>query len=402
MEIETAQKPLTIRHFMNKSIPITLILLGMYCPHSIAMISLVQRAGQKLVQTSAVTKATRTALSLSFLSWSLFAKSTKQPEPILQLEETKFKPITKIYPAFDGEITETYKDGAPEAGGQVVYKSSSTEQRKYDISFKAIMNFNGPTKDYHIEDQPDVQNSQQRKDYNKRLETFKYYLGLRCWSVCPVINKTNEPCEHTRTYPHPLISNGHIPYTSCNGGLLNPVLKEYRVTAANNSDAKRRIATVIVEGVVSADGLDFQKLNATSIGKAYGNVANDPSALELAIAGHLKERTVDRQLSDITDAYFEDYVVHPYAEKFKKCVEAEWSSNLSATDNGMRSVECEDLIKRHFPRKAYWPSRWGNPKGMRIGYRDVHQHTFQSPKEPDDASMQMTFDVVVKNTSNEQ
>ncbi len=62
---------------------------------------------------------------------------------------------------------------------------------------------------------------------------------------------------------------------------------------------------------------------------------------------------MDRGISDLTDHFFDG---DEFLKKYIEIIKAEWTSHLSDNDDGKRSPEQNDMIKRHFPRKVYWPS----------------------------------------------
>lgn len=159
-----------------------------------------------------------------------------------------------------------------------------------------------------------------------------------------------------KTPAHLLIRAGRRPYTEGNGGLLNPALIEYEVVARPVEGG----AQVTVRGIVETEGIAPIAVNATYCGQHYNDdkmnrYVYESSLLEDVILGALKERSVDRGLSDLTDNFF---CGGAFLKKYIEILKTEWTSHLTDNDDGKRSSEHEDMIKRYFPRKAYWQSQW--------------------------------------------
>jgi hypothetical protein len=304
----------------------------------------------------------------------------------LQYDKRLLHHTPKTYTAFDGIITEIHNDTPSNHGGEVIYTATSSAVRNHDIMFHATARITGPTP--HTDTDTNTQ-----EDYRKRMDMLLSYTKLHCNSTCTVLNN---PCDHIKTYPHPLMPNGTMPYTIWHGGLLNPILKKHRIKAMQKTHNERIIVTVTLEGIVAADGLATQHLHTINYDTAYEkNSTLYPSALELAVLGYLKERSIDKHIAAHTDYYFDECAENSYAQKFKQCIETEWSSATHSTDTGSRTLEHKELIKRHFPRNAYWASRFISPHEIRTGHRLMHHDIFNSPKIQDDACMSMTFNVVI-------
>ena len=166
-----------------------------------------------------------------------------------------------------------------------------------------------------------------------------------------------------KTLTHPLIAAGIKPYQSGNGGLLNPELQEYSVRSVVTDDGVR----VTLKGIVEADGFAPQAFNETHIGQSNNEnkaIRHEPLELEELILGALKERAVDRGISDLTDTYFDG---GKNQERFEECVKQEWSgsSDDAKTLVSSRCNECAELMRRYCPRTVIWHSNW--EKGARKG-----------------------------------
>jgi len=198
-------------------------------------------------------------------------------------------------------------------------------------------------------------------------------------------NNCDGSCHKTPN--HLLIGAGQRPYTFGNGGLLNPTLLKYDVIAEQIEGGAR----VTVRGVVETEGIAPLALNATEYGQCHNDDPNieycyETSWLEDAILGALKERSVDRGLSDLTDTYFSG---GEFLQEYNKALITEWTSHLNDEDDGKRSPEHAAMIKRHFPRKGYWPSRWHN--SQRSGRYESELLTYWN-REKDGATFKVTLD----------
>jgi hypothetical protein len=180
---------------------------------------------------------------------------------------------------------------------------------------------------------------------------------------------------------HPFIREGVKPYQLGNGGLLNPKLLEYNCVAQPIvSEGKvmesvyplgfSRGVQITVKGIVETEGIAPLALNAKVYGQNFNNDStvkhyHETGLLEDVILGALKERSVDRGISDMGDHFFTG---GEFLQKYIEIIKAEWTSHLGDDDvDGTRSPEQNDMIKRHFPRKAYWPSTWYAEKYRRCG-----------------------------------
>jgi hypothetical protein len=131
-------------------------------------------------------------------------------------------------------------------------------------------------------------------------------------------------------------------------------------------------------------------LNATQNGQSFNEdltikVCYETSWLEDAILGALKERLVDRGLSDYSKAYFSG---GQNLYDYNKFILAEWTSHSSDKDDGKRLNEHDALIKRYFPRKGLWSSRFNQDK--RSGRIHSDLLTYWS-KQKDNAQFKITL-----------
>ncbi len=280
----------------------------------------------------------------SLVIMPLFGDATIEP-----VDQEEIKRIENVVE------TSIRNNSLEEGGGFVEFKCDSSQERKKDIFFKIVATYSC---------------SSANKDCEKKL---KKWLELRNdWSVCDG-NLCKE--AHSHSYKHPFQAAGTRPYENGDGGLLNPVLKEYSVESKKIVDDSCEAVRVTISGRVAADGIASYEFDNTQYGKGYHGPYTaydaftkkeytaipdwEPSILEQAILGALKERAADRQLSDLTDTYFPDGNCF-FSELFKECVKKEWTSKVDENDSGQRSAECVDLIKKHFPRSVYWSSKGRN------------------------------------------
>lgn len=228
------------------------------------------------------------------------------------------------------------------------------------------------------------------------------------------VGLTNSFADRLPNERHPLLERGYRnkPYTDGNGGLLNPVLKKFEVKSEPIKETDHTGVRIEVSGHVAADGLapyEFEKIyfgnhnSKTSEfeGKTYRKTNYEMSILEEAILGVLKERAVDRQLSDITKGCFDAFSKKPFAERFISCIKNEWTSKQNEQDTGLRTPAEDELIQRHMARSTFWSSRWNTPSnapdGLHIRTGEYYRKQFLNGDTDSKASIELTeFELSVK------
>lgn len=285
-------------------------------------------------------------------------------------------------------ITENRVNGAE--GGSVIFKSNSVEERKKDIFFKIVATFKCA-----LDNKECIKSLQS----TLRLDQGTHFCNPSC------------SCDRQKSFAHPFQTAGTMPYQDGDGGLLNPILKEYIVTSEKINGENFVGARVELSGKVAADGIAPYEFDKTQYGNGYNGPTKridrytgkeflatpcwEPSPLEQAILGAVKERAADRQLSDLTDYYFPSEGTY-FARIYEDCVKKEWTSNVDDTDSGKRCSPCTDLIKKHFPRSVYWRSQWyTDKKDQRVGQKEAERYR-RSVKDTITACEFNTFKVSVQ------
>jgi hypothetical protein len=236
-------------------------------------------------------------------------------------------------------------------------------------------------------------------------------VGLNNKYAQSIIDFCKEQGSTNYLWPHPLCEGAGMPYKDGDGGLLNPIIRRYETVKESVTGPDYTGVQIAVSGCVSADGVAAYKFDNTHIGNHYEKYVLgtwDPyegkllkkdhykmSKLEEAILGFLKERMIDRQISDLCKRPFTTVAKMSFADRFAQCIKHEWTSKQNGQDSGLRTDLESDLIQRHMARSTYWPSRWHSPKDMRSGeeMRREHLHGNDDPY----ASVELSeFEVEVK------
>jgi len=291
--------------------------------------------------------------------------------------------VTREYNNWEGEKVGVATVSTSENGGSITYKPYKQDARKKDVVFKAVS---------VLKCHPN------NKSCNKRLQ---HMLTLKGNCGC------SDSCSHTDPYPtysHPFMHSG-LPYVNGNGGLLNPVLREYRSSAEKVDSADAHGVRVEISGRVGADGIAPYKFDKNHYGEKHDpkeKYIYEPTILEEVLLGAVKERATDRQLSDLTARWFPENGGN-HSEKFRQCVKHVFTSKKDEADSGQIAPECQDLIQRHFPRSVYWPSRWTHDR-LRSGEYD-RWWFFLGEKSKDDSvtKIELTdLDVSVEDPANKE
>lgn len=252
-----------------------------------------------------------------------------------------------------------------------------------------------------------------KEDIRKRDIHFKttaiIKLGLSNKKAPSLLDAIKDPENRCNWWQHPLLehSMGQIPYTQGNGGLLNPILRNWEQVKENIKGEGYTGLRIAINGCVSADGIDAYKFDNTHIGKHFDKYVMykgerckkghyQMSELEEAILGFLQERVIDRQKSDLCKGPFCSMEKLNYADRFAQCIKHEWTSVQNAQDTGIRTEMEKELIERYMARNVYWPSQWQKVLNMRTGER-IRQERLDPAGNDPHASVELSeFEVTVK------
>lgn len=254
---------------------------------------------------------------------------------------------------------------------------------------------------------PQPTDARKRDIYFKTAVLIK--MGLNNKHVKSLIDSVKE--AHAHTWEHPLNEYSYIPYKDGNGGLLNPILRNYEKTKETIEGEGYTGVRIAINGCVYANGIAEYKFDNTHIGGHYqkyfrfdgepynGQIVKKDhykmSKLEEAILGFLKERAVDWITADLNKAVFVHMGKLNFANRFAQCIKHEWTSMQNVEDSGIRTEMEEELIERYMARSTYWPSRWQTPEKMRSG--ESFRRQWLDPANDPQASIELTeFEVKLK------